>query len=218
MPDHQSPQGKGTPVPASTGREATMYTREDLLNELDKLWRDRRVLNLLNRVSARIWRENDPDELVKDAIIKVIRASDGSISKEIPLYRTIIRNMQWVALDYLDKPDALGPRGKGARVAIDELRELAASATDPNGRMLYKQVLAVLLKRAQEIEDNQRAKGRDNVLPLREYIRLRFDEGLEGEELRAALGLLPTQFQSVTRAAWRLVADVLETTMKEGRA
>lgn len=213
MPDkHQSP--KCSDCPPAPGHLVNMFSPEELVEELDKLWRDKRLLNRLNRASARIWRATDPDELVTEAIMKLLKARPGSISKDIPLYRTIIRNMKWIALDYLKSPDTLGAAGRGGRTPFESLGSLAATGQGPGDRLLYEQLLSRLLERARKIEQKQHAEGRDKVLPLHDYLKLRFEEGLEGEELRSALGLSPKDFATLTKAARRLVMKFLE----EGRA
>lgn len=217
MPDiHQSPECGSAPQTPNTGHETAMYTHEELVDELDKLWRDRKILNRLKGASARIWPRSaaaDADALVTEAIMKLIRAEDGLISKEIPLYRTVIRNMRWVALDYLKSTDALGPKADGGHTPFDQLREHAAQGSKPGDRTHYEQLMTTLLKRAREKEERQRQKGKEKVLPQHDYLKLRFEKDLEGEALRSLLGLSLKEFGSVTKAARRTVLEIVE----EGR-
>lgn len=219
MPDiHKSPESAGAPQGSNTGRETTMYTYEELVDELDKLWRDLKLLNRLKRASARIWPRDkghhDQDALVTEAIMKLLRAKTGCITKEIPLYRTIIRNMGWVALDYLRSPDALGPRAKESHTPFEQLEALAELGRNPAEHTQHEQLLATLLKRARDKEERQREEGKESVLPQHEYLRLRFEEDLEGEALRSVLGLSVKDFKSLTKAARRTVIEIVE----EGRA
>lgn len=193
------------------GREAAVYSHDELSKALNEHCKDvvfwRRALS----ASRRIWwrGRSAPDELVHAAIVKLLAyvEAGGAISRDRSLLAVLVWNMDVLAKDYLGSADALAPKrpdevGETAMAAA--LQRKGTPISNPERQTEALDLIRKLYALAEEQEARQREDAKERVLPLREFLRLRLEEGLEGMDVRRALNLTKQELDALIAQVKRL--------------
>lgn len=201
------------------------YSRLEICNQMELLFRDETRMARLLWLSSLLWRRDCKEDLVLEAFRRILNAHQGAISSSYPFHKTVAQYMRWQAVDWGRRREpgnlitGVDEKALEAVTAPDSGRKSAHFSSDEpkTAQPGFKAIPEWLAERSMPTpEDDCYAhqvltklfeRIGNNTL-LRDYIIARYVDDLKGEDLRLSLSLTKARFASLTRRANRMLNSI----------